>query len=164
MVGCLDPVHIGHHFAKAVDIIPDLLIVVVEDVWFVLIDLNARLRIALGVAVASNVRALVDEIHRMPLLRQFSGDDRAAESGSKAEVVCHGLFFVHALGRLVDVAAHSVKQKQQYSGGILSKQHSLAKGRAHRPNTLVILKQKPQRRLQSGWVRSDDESAAFFRF
>ena len=40
--------------------------------------------------------------------------DLAAESGSNTEVVWYGAFFVHAIGSSVDVAAHSVKQKQYY--------------------------------------------------
>ncbi len=55
LVGGLDPVHIGHHLAKAVDVVPYLLIVGVEDMWSVLMDLNACLLVSIGVAVAGDV-------------------------------------------------------------------------------------------------------------
>ena len=87
LVGGLDSVHIGHHLAEAVDVVPDLLIVSMEDVRAVFVDLDASLRIALGMAVAGDVWALIDDMHRMPLLRQFAGNYRAAESGTDAEIV-----------------------------------------------------------------------------
>jgi hypothetical protein len=41
------------------------------------------------VAVAGQMRALVDDMHRMTFLRQLAGNDRAAESGADAEVGFH---------------------------------------------------------------------------
>jgi len=87
LVGGLDSVHIGHHLAEAVDVVPDLLVVGVENVRPVFVDLDAGLCVALGVAVAGKMRAFIDDMHRMPLLRQFAGNYRAAESGTDAEIV-----------------------------------------------------------------------------
>ena len=85
--GGFDPIHIWHHLTEAIDIIPDLLVVGVENVRPVFVDLDAGLCVALGVAVAGKMRAFIDDMHRMPLLRQFAGDDRTAEAGANAEVV-----------------------------------------------------------------------------
>ncbi len=55
LVGGFDSVHIGRHLAKAVDVVPVLLIVGVEDVRAVFMDLDARLLVSIGVAVAGDV-------------------------------------------------------------------------------------------------------------
>ena len=55
LIGGFDPVHIGHHLAEAVDVVPDFLVVGVEDVGPVFVDLDASLRVTLGVAVAGDV-------------------------------------------------------------------------------------------------------------
>ena len=55
LVGGLDSVHIGHHLAEAIDVVPDLLIVGVENMGSVFVDLDARLLVSIGVAVAGDV-------------------------------------------------------------------------------------------------------------
>ncbi len=53
-----------------------------EDVRPIHMDHHARLGVPLGVAVAGDVRALVEHLHREPRLRQFTGDHRAREAGA----------------------------------------------------------------------------------
>ena len=85
--GGFDPIHIWHHLTEAIDIIPDLLIVGVEDVWSVFVDLNARLLVAISMAIARNVCALIDDMNIMAFFSKIAGNDRAAEAGANAEVV-----------------------------------------------------------------------------
>ncbi len=87
LVGGLDPIGVGHHLAKTIDVIPDFLVVGVKDVGAVLVDLDARCLVAGGVAIAREMGAFVDHMDGISFVRELAGDHCAAETSADAEVV-----------------------------------------------------------------------------
>ena len=80
----------GPHLAEAVDVLPYVLELGVEDVRAVDVHHHVGFRIANGVAVAGDVVATVEHAHPMAGLGELAGDDGPGEAGAGDADVCHG--------------------------------------------------------------------------
>ncbi len=76
----LHPVLVGQERLVAVDVIPHVLIVSVEDMRPVDMHHDARLAVTLGVAIAGNVVAAIEDVDLETRLRQFARDHCAGQS------------------------------------------------------------------------------------
>ena len=86
----MHPMLVRPHRAKAVDVAPHPLVGGVEDVGTVDVRHHAGLGVARGVAVAGDMRTLVDDQHFIPSLSESAADDRAAES-SAHDAISHSV-------------------------------------------------------------------------
>ena len=85
-----DPVVVRAHVAEAIDVLPHVLELRVEDVRTVDVHHHVGVRVADGVAVAGDVVAAVEHADAMAGLGELPGDDRAGEASAGDADVCHG--------------------------------------------------------------------------
>ena len=93
-MGGVHVVHVRGEGREAVDVLPHALVGRVEQVGAVLVNLDTGARIRLGVGVAADVVALVDDEHPESELVGASLRDRQAEQAraDDDEVVVHRIF------------------------------------------------------------------------
>ncbi|MNZ58511.1 hypothetical protein D3C78_765230 [compost metagenome] len=78
----LDAVLVGHERLEAVHIVPDFLVVGMEDMRTVNMHHDASLTVAFGVAIAGNVVAGVDDVDHMACQCKLPANDCAGKPGA----------------------------------------------------------------------------------
>ncbi len=75
----LHPVHERLEFHESIDVGPDLLVIGMEDVRSVDVQHDAGVGIALGMAIAGDVAAALEEFDAVPAFSQLARDHRARQ-------------------------------------------------------------------------------------
>ena len=80
--GCFHTVFIRYESLEAIDIVPDFLVIGVENMGSVNVDHHAGIRIAFGVAVAAHMIAAVDDCDIVTGLGELATNNGAGQSGT----------------------------------------------------------------------------------
>lgn len=96
-MGCFYSACIRKDTPESIQVVPNFLIISMEDVRAISMNLNSGVHIPLGVAVACEVRPLVNHYNRVTPFSQFSRDNRATEPCSNAKIAVHFEELLHVV-------------------------------------------------------------------